>query len=533
VRLKFTCEYPYTPQNPGLRRLLPLAASERGLAVTAQPPYCKLADSEIPYFEHFQTVVAHELAAQPFCVSEFWHRTVPRDAFHNRFVLDAIVAISALSRAVKSRRISHVPDSTISFQGSDHYRHYSMALKHYAKALAEYRILVAKGSTAAAAPRKILIATLLITVFETMQGNSSGVDAFTAKGILVLKDTIMRKDDNGTASQVACKLDDDGIEDAEFYLARRVLVASLLSPQYPQSRQSVMHFRQLLNNDWSPPDLSHNLFNFNRSYMRFITSTLLWLNRVVELTVSGYRVDTDPLLCLEHKTLIFRFMTWLDAISERMSTRSVSSCGSDDDPKDWLHLNLLDISTKTAYISASNILDRSREIPANYRYTQEIIDQCQRILSVKISSPQLQKHIHKRLCFTMVHLARECRDAQLLSELLELTREISGSAIIADTRAAILGYAALAAYQDVNGVLPEKMNRHDWVSASWDESHTMLYLTITARRPAEHTQRQKRIALRVRDYGLEFQLQTTSYLQNLSLAELQPTRARLFIYLLW
>ncbi|KAM3065731.1 hypothetical protein ACMFMF_010661 [Clarireedia jacksonii] len=468
--------------------MFPLAAK----TVPPQPAYCNLANSEIPYFEHFQAVVAHELAAQPLGVSEFWHRTVPRDALQNRFVLDAVVAISALSRAIKSRTIRHVPDEYRSPQ----------TLCIGPQALREYRNLVAKETTAIAAPRKILVATLLITAFETLQGNNSGVDALTAKGILVLKDNIMRTNDHGGTSQVACSLDDLGVEEAEFYLLRRGAATSLMSPLYPQSRQVVMRIQQFLDSAWSPPELSHSLRSFISIYMRFLTPALLWLNRVVELIASGHPVETDPLLRLEQITIISRLKAWLEAVRDRLSTVSAPSCELADDYREWLSLQILDIGIKTLYVCAATVLDLSRKSLADHEWTQEIIHQSRRMLSFKVSSPQFQHHIRERIAFAIVNLSRECREPQLRCELLELGMKTADSW---DMKAALLGYGALATvenrYRDANGFLPETMH-HDWTSASWDEGHTTLNVTITARTPAERTQRQKRIALRVRDYGL-------------------------------
>ncbi|KAH6653255.1 hypothetical protein BKA67DRAFT_536942 [Truncatella angustata] len=490
-----------------LRWIYPnLTAKTQGAAtVPLQPAYYKLTDSETPYFDYFRVVVATDLGTQTYGVSEFWHRTVLRDALQNRFVLDAVIAIGALSRAVKSRTTGYDTDCNTSLDNGDYHMHYSRALVHYARALAKYRSLLAKESTATVAPRKILIATLLVTVFEAMQGNAYGVDAFTAKGILVLKDVIMRTKANSTTSHAASALDDQGVEDAEFYLARRAAVASLLSPLYPQSKRSVMHFRQFLDESPSPPELSQNMDTFNSVYMRFLTLTLIWLNRLVDLTASAQLAEMLPKYRLEQKVVISKISEWLGAVYARLHATPDPSQDPEADPKDWVTLQLIDIGTKLCYVSAVTFFDPSRKELSSHQYTGGLVRQLRLVLKTKVSSPYFQRTIHERLAFSAANLARECRDSELRTEIIDLSMEIADLGISADMKAALLGYLTLAkvedGYRDKAGCLPEAM-QHDWTSAFWDKDHTVLHITITARYPTKHNPRLKKFALRARECGL-------------------------------
>jgi hypothetical protein len=478
---------------------------EGTLILPLQPTQYGVVGSERPYYEYFRAVVVHDLARQLYGIPEFWERTVLREALRDQFIFDAIVAIGGLCQAVKLRRMDCSSVETAPLDSTAYERHYSHALKYHVRALAKYRSLLANEPTSMVMQRRVLIATLLFTVFETIQGNRMGVDTLRAKAILVLADATTRTNNGSTKSQLAGTLDDQGMEDAGFYLTRQGTVSSLLSPLYPQSKRSLNRLHQIYAEAPSPPELSQSLSSFNRVYMHFLTSILLWLNHVVELIASGHPVQTDSLLRMEQTVVISQIKSWLDSIRERLHLLRARRRDKKHDLQDWVILQLMDIGAKVCCVSAITILDTNRDTLATHKYTRDAIDQTRLVMETKLPSPELKSNIRERLCFIMANLVRECRDLNLRSEILHLAMELTDSQTSKDMKAALLGNIALASvedeYRDETGVLPEAMY-HDWTSAWWDATGTVLHVTIRARTAMAHVKPESQLELRLRDYSL-------------------------------
>ncbi|KAI9148039.1 hypothetical protein HJFPF1_11860 [Paramyrothecium foliicola] len=506
ARTGVACDYPDAQVgHKTVRHIYPSGAVEGTLALLPQPSYCKLAVTQAQYYDYFQTVLVQDFAAQPYGVSEFWHRTVLRDALQDSFVLDAVIAISALSQAIRSSGSNHASDALSLFRGDVSQRHRSQALKHYVRALANYRHLLATEFTGSATQRNILISTLLFTVFENMQGNRLAVDALRAKALLLLKDTATHVNNSNANRQVVRPLDDQGVQDATLYLTRQGVITSLLAPLYPQSKQSLTHLRQFYAEIPKPPDGCQDMRDFESSYLRFLTPLMLWLNRITDLIASGYPVETDPLLRSQQTVMISHVTSWLNAIRERLHASKFLGKHRQHSLKDSITIQLLDVGVKVCYVSAIAILDLSRVSFAEHKYTRELIGQIKQLKSLELPSPEFQKNLYERLCFAAVNLARECRDMELRSEILDLAMSLANPTTSSDLKAAVLGYTALATvengYRDSSGVLPQGMH-HDWTSASWDDSEKVLHVTISARLPSENVEAHKKLALRLKDHGL-------------------------------
>jgi hypothetical protein len=469
---------------------------------------CKLAENEVPYFEHYRAVLAEELATQPYGVSEFWRRTVLRDASQDRFVLNAVIAISAMSWALKSRAAYELYDnSSISPTTRDaYYKHYSLALHHYSTVLASYRGLLASESITKIIPRKILIITLIITVFENLQGNRTSVDALTAKSILVLKNIIMQTDTQSqtATSQIAVAVDDEGVEEAEFYLARQGAVSSLLSPIYPLTKRSIMVFRQL--DTLSPPDLSETLQTFNRVYLQFLTLNLLWFVRNIAIEPSGFPTGAKRILEREQIFWLSRLEPWLHATKARIDALRATKDKIHIN-RDWITLQLIEMGLKTVYAGNCSALDPSRGKMGAHRFVGEVVQQARQLLRIKFPTPAFQRHIYERISFMTINLMKECRDFELRSSLQILNKEILDAESSFEVKIALLGALALVkvedTYRDENQYLSLD-HYHDWTAAIWDEENAVLHVTLTARKPSFQVKRQTHLKLQPNEWGLRW-----------------------------
>ena len=143
---------------------------------------------EYRYFEFFKTE-AIPLLGGVFS-SHLWERLIPQSSENERFVLDAVIAIGALTRTAKF----HNADETLTKFGTGQTssiitRHtpindYEYAVKQYSKALREMQATLSDGRDPL---RKTLLACLLIFCFETFCGNQTSALLHAQSGIDFLR----------------------------------------------------------------------------------------------------------------------------------------------------------------------------------------------------------------------------------------------------------------------------------------------------------------------------------------------------------
>jgi hypothetical protein len=135
---------------------------------------CFKTGEEYRYFEIFKTD-AIPLLGGVFS-SHLWERLIPQASENERFVLDAVIAIGALTRTTKC----HDADQTLTQFGTGQAlsiatRHtptndYEYAVRQYSKALRGMQATLSDGRDLL---RKTLLACLLVFCFETFCGNQT------------------------------------------------------------------------------------------------------------------------------------------------------------------------------------------------------------------------------------------------------------------------------------------------------------------------------------------------------------------------
>jgi hypothetical protein len=169
-------------QTPAPRSLQP--------ALFCQPHIgpCFKTGEEYRYFEIFKTD-AIPLLGGVFS-SHLWERLIPQASENERFVLDAVIAIGALTRTTKC----HDADQTLTQFGTGQAlsiatRHtptndYEYAVRQYSKALREMQATLSDGRDLL---RKTLLACLLVFCFETFCGNQTTALLHAQSGIDFLR----------------------------------------------------------------------------------------------------------------------------------------------------------------------------------------------------------------------------------------------------------------------------------------------------------------------------------------------------------
>ena len=139
---------------------------------------------EYRYFEIFKTDSIPLLGG--VFSSHLWERIIPQASENERYVLDAVIAIGALTRTTKC----HNANETLTQFGMGHkfsfatrqapINDYEYAVRQYSKALREIQASLSDGRDLL---RKTLLACLLIFCFETFCGNQTSALLQAQSGI--------------------------------------------------------------------------------------------------------------------------------------------------------------------------------------------------------------------------------------------------------------------------------------------------------------------------------------------------------------
>ncbi|KAH7020850.1 uncharacterized protein B0I36DRAFT_353591 [Microdochium trichocladiopsis] len=217
--------------------------------------------AERSYINRLPHVVGANLYSS--CIgNDFWYRAVMRELRTEPTIREAVLAICALDVSFASRppRASHPPDAPFSLfaspstWGPEANKHYTRALIHQAKAIENLRRRLRPAERGVAGPRTVLVASLLLVIFELMLGLESDHMGMIATGALsVLTDHIVSlKPAKSSHTTYACpndtatrrclslsrEVDDDGFREAEIALTRvAASYRKTLERRFPEARQ--------------------------------------------------------------------------------------------------------------------------------------------------------------------------------------------------------------------------------------------------------------------------------------------------------
>ncbi|KAH8901674.1 hypothetical protein GQ53DRAFT_835359 [Thozetella sp. PMI_491] len=238
TRLRLPCRYPSAVQlsasdaaHMRIRTILPAV-----IPPPPRPPPSSgdLKEHDAIYLDWFRLYFAPGKNDSNFNLySNFWLRTLPREAAMNEGIRRFVVSIGALDlamRQLQNRPYSRAPGSSSLATWNVDYR---AAMQSYSKAISLFRTQVADQSRPLA-PRTFLLYCLLQCVFEGLQGNHEGYMRAMHTGFEVIKHRVMQ--DSRTS---AADIDDEGITEAEMIMARTVAVSDLYGVRLDVSKASI------------------------------------------------------------------------------------------------------------------------------------------------------------------------------------------------------------------------------------------------------------------------------------------------------
>jgi len=211
---------------PALPSSVPMGARKRGGGLTP---------TESLYFENFQIRMVENLSR---CgLADFWYRTILREADADDCVFHCIVGIGALGRVYENKD-GRMPSPTItSFlglpsapQGSTVWKDLAPAIKQYSRAISSFRDRL-EGPIKTVPCRTIMLVTILLIVYEMLQGNSRAVDRLVATALVTLKEKMSASKINDLHVLLdKSRLDDEGVVEAIYLIPRIAAMRMAMCP---------------------------------------------------------------------------------------------------------------------------------------------------------------------------------------------------------------------------------------------------------------------------------------------------------------
>lgn len=489
-------EYSHAPlahgsKSQNLRRLLPASSP---LLLLSQPTHSQLSPSEVIYFDFFQHQVARQFASQEDGPAEFWTRTVLRESTRHDSILDVIIGIGAVAKA-RSLNSDTTPLFKKQLSDCPSDVHYCKAIKYYTRALGRFRTHISSLDIADL-PRTILVATLLWSAFERLQGNLDAVDKVMANGINFLKDVLLQTSNNGSNSRVAAPLDDEGILNAEYFLARTVTWNAQFLPMYSRETDSILSIASSYGQKPPSPDPMHSLEELWKTWWRFVTYTTIWTNRVVNVARTSCLINMDPVLRDEHRILLSQTKTWEAEIQKRLEqeNRPLACCT----------LRQTFLGAKAVWLALSCRLDATGALwDAHKDAALEALHMFSSIMNERLP-PSGQPVVYD--VFMLAMIAQQCRDSEVRSIAMRLLGIATRPNSSWDEKALFLGTSTLISTEersrDNEGVIPFCL-RYDWTHGGWNDDYTGFQITLTQKIGVDGQQRQqKHITLCPKNFGL-------------------------------
>ncbi|KXJ90283.1 hypothetical protein Micbo1qcDRAFT_164822 [Microdochium bolleyi] len=287
-----------------------------------------LSARDSQYFDHFRNHVIYQLGGAGF--GDVWGRTILREGSRDPCVFNAILGLGALYRAKSSPAAAQltiplcktrVNAPSPATRSPDHYYE---ALAYYTAAISRFQKRIAVNDPYT--PRAVLIFSMLLSTFESLQGDIAAADQLTAHAIIALRDLLLRRRTRPRAypspatsassspsapstprlskivselansnfpssphgnsrereSLIAAPLDDEGVREAEFALVRNVAFNVALTPFYPRAREALLAMKfDYLDRAPRPPTIEECRISggskvFWRDVVRFGTMQAVW-----------------------------------------------------------------------------------------------------------------------------------------------------------------------------------------------------------------------------------------------------------------
>ncbi|KAK7222698.1 hypothetical protein V2G26_010701 [Clonostachys chloroleuca] len=470
------------------RQILPAGSAE---SIPPRPHLlqfsCRMLEpGEVLYYDRFRDQVARQMSFQAEGPVDFWLRSVLRESTVDGCILDAILGIGALAYAQDQATVFRPL-----FLAPQPDEHYYQALSHYNRAIVKLRDCIA--DTPGGVSRTMIIATVLFSFFEYMQGNTTGADTLTGRGIMLLKDDVLLPD----SSPRSTRTDDEGIEEAKYFLVRTACWTVQQSPMYPCQRESLLEIANKHTFKFPSPNPRWGTREFCSTFWRMVTVGSLWQVRAFDYLYNDNPTATH-MLESEYAGMVRQVSAWETAAGLRL--------GREKDMEAYAMVAAVYLGAKFLVAAIHGTLDPAetvwntkKELGLHFvgRYTY----------AANSGMPSYARAIiNDALLAGVSRVVLSCRDADVRHGALGVWKQLVNRKSSWDIKSTLMGACALVsveeAARDEDGCIPHEA-RYDWTSGTWNKDHTEFLVNLTARYPEpDKRRRQKQVVMRPEDLDL-------------------------------
>ncbi|KAH7031464.1 uncharacterized protein B0I36DRAFT_123062 [Microdochium trichocladiopsis] len=527
--------------------------------LSPHPPSTTIRPWEAQYFDSFRYLVVPHLHYQQ---SEFWCRTVLRESLRDECVRNAMLALGALGRVQAQQWNISVPlyksqVGLLAKEGSTGrtvLNHYYQALVHYAKAINAFRRLLTEAQDKKHTPRSILIATVLLSQFELLQGNTDAADQIAARSVSLLGNRIMRgivvpaptttsDDDVDSMSLIAAAIDDEGVWEAGTELVLKTILNAACSALYPKAREVILALNLPVPNSATPPSPEETSESFVLLWKRCLAVVCVWYFRLqarmlitqqqqqqqdgVISTPGNAAFDVYPFVVAhrhEQRALLDLVASWQVAVRARLAacktpgpaaTATSYSNAYIAYSKAAVAIHATCYSLRTAFDITGKSWDPDDDSSHNHHHessTRELLDQCEAVVDMvseqlRLSSSATaaatslrdQGVAYDGVMSAVMQIAHQARHRGFRARAMDIWgRMLGGDAhwnVLATYLAAVAVHDVEEEFRDpVTGEIPVD-KQYMWVEGSWDEAYTHFRAVVVGKVPGVDGVSDRRIVM--------------------------------------
>ncbi|KAH9989487.1 hypothetical protein F4779DRAFT_623916 [Xylariaceae sp. FL0662B] len=487
-KAKLPCKYDHPrskqPDTRPVRDILPASKSRprinnnsSRLLPELRSNNLNLRGSDIVYYDAFRNTIVDNLCLNGY--TGFWSRTILRESMRDECVRDCVLGIGALYRAMKddNNRQGKRPPSSLWVVPAAAVpalnRSHRDAIQYYTKSLTTFRSRISSEGPSTP-PRTILIISILFIVFELMQGNMDSVDRIMLVSMTTLKDILISlHPELNPDSQIPTALDDEGVREAEYFLARLAGYSALCSPLYPSQLKSNA-YQQSRPPKAVLPSWSSSAREIKLSFDRYSTSGLIWCMRGFQGTVMG--CSSDPVRLQEDQaTVNSQAQYWCEFMQEKLRQET--------DPVQARTWKSLLAQAKVYSVFTTYFEDKEKEElmwDSRLADCREAVDAFEAAMDGWTPTSNQSPLFEDQWLPSLRCLASRCRDYEVRTKALDLSERLTGSWW--NDIATLIGLRIVVAIEeqsrDEHGHIPIK-SRFRWSASSWNDDHTEFRVTLT------------------------------------------------------
>ncbi|KAH8693207.1 hypothetical protein BGW36DRAFT_386136 [Talaromyces proteolyticus] len=405
----------------------------------------QLAEGDVVYFDYFRYQVANNLAG--FYTTSIWSRLAAGEGLQDDCIRHSVLSIGAFMRSMAEPAPS-LCNSTASGGGMSrtlmlnriiNNKHQEAALQHHAKATTSFHRNIQYLTLST--PSKVVITTLLLAVFELLQGQMNVANLLVNSSIDFLGSFPSRK-----------YFSDHEFQEVEWVLPLVSTMSQLSLLLRPRSHD-IRTLQMTVDSRFPEPNWD-SLLKIFTSWGRFFTSSIMLLQQTLLYGLEQHTPNNalDQLIP-QQEALLSQLRRWQAILEE---------CGKSShlEPSRKITMRLIQIHWLLLYITINCCLDSTQMMYDLYDAEfRQLCAQCKDMIRDSLSHQRpTSVLLGEGLILSLTTVIRCCRNHDIRMMAAEAARQIPASMIVWDVRELLDNLLAAVLLEELGrddtGVIP-------------------------------------------------------------------------------